>query len=229
MSTDMPPNYGAASQKGVAKPTLGRLGRVLRAVGSLLDPRAYFHAMRIVNYYNVTHIRPRRQMRIGARAHISPTVSFSNGSRIEIGDDVRLNTRVALWAGPSRGRIVLGNQVMFGPDVLVTAASYRYNDGSPVTEQVMNEADVLIGNDVWIGAKAILLPGTVIGDGAIVAAGSVLRSSYPAYAIIAGNPAKIVGTRHRPGPEARSDLLDGAPDPAVLELIRREIPSIDAD
>lgn len=59
----------------------------------------------------------------------------------------------------------------------------------------MDEANVSIGDDVWIGARAIVLPGTTIGDGAIVAAGSVVRSSVPAMAIVAGMPAKIVSTR----------------------------------
>ncbi|MEO1729302.1 MAG: acyltransferase [Pseudomonadota bacterium] len=91
---------------------------------------------------------------------------------------------------------MIGDDVLFGPDVLITAANYRFNDGSPVTDQVMDEADVIIGADVWAGARAILLPGVTIGDGAIIAAGSVVRQDVPPFAIVAGVPAKVVGTRN---------------------------------
>lgn len=57
------------------------------------------------------------------------------------------------------------------------------------------EKPVIIGNDVWIGDSAILLPGTKIGNGVIVGAGAVVRGVVPEYAIIIGNPAQIIGYR----------------------------------
>jgi acetyltransferase-like isoleucine patch superfamily enzyme len=88
--------------------------------------------------------------------------------------------------------------VMFGPNVVVTCAGYRFNDGQPVTDQAMDEADVILGDDVWVGAGAIILPGVTIGDGAIIAAGSVVRSDIAAMSIAAGVPAKVVGQRQLP-------------------------------
>lgn len=55
--------------------------------------------------------------------------------------------------------------------------------------------DTVVGNDVWIGMEAMVMPGVTIGDGAIVAAGSVVAGDVPAYAIVAGNPARVVRTR----------------------------------
>lgn len=54
---------------------------------------------------------------------------------------------------------------------------------------------IAIGNDVWIGANASVLPGIVIGDGAVIGAGSVVTKNIPPYAIVAGNPAKIIKYR----------------------------------
>lgn len=82
-----------------------------------------------------------------------------------------------------------------GPSVLVTAANYRFNDGQPVTSQAMDEADVVIGDDVWLGARVMVMPGVTIGDGAIIAAGAVVTKDIPAFAIAAGVPAKVVGER----------------------------------
>ena len=61
------------------------------------------------------------------------------------------------------------------------------------------DKDVIVGEDVWLAANVTLLSGVTIGRGAIVGAGSVVRYDVPPYAIVAGNPAKIVGFRFTPG------------------------------
>jgi acetyltransferase-like isoleucine patch superfamily enzyme len=53
-------------------------------------------------------------------------------------------------------------------------------------------APVLIGDDVWIGLRAIILKGVVIGDAAVIAAGAVVTHDVPAYSVVAGNPARVV-------------------------------------
>lgn len=177
------------------KKVLPKWRRFLRLVVSVLDPRAWMHLLKIVNYYNYTHVTPLRQIRVGPGAAIAPNAAFSEPDRITVGLRVRIGARSTLWAGPSTGRIIIGDDVLFGPDVLVTAASYRFNDGSPVTDQAMDEADVEIGNDVWLGAGAIVLPGARIGDGAIIAARAVVRGEIEAGDIVAGVPARKVGER----------------------------------
>lgn len=178
------------------KPHLGKWQKALRLVRSFLDPRAYVHAIRLINYYNYSHVQPRRLMTIGADPSISPRAVFSNGERITVGDRLRLGSGCHLWAGHATGRIKIGNDVLFGPDVLVTAATYRFNDGTPVTRQPMDEADIVIGNDVWIASHVIILPGVTIGDHAIIGAGAVVKGDIPAGAIAVGAPARIVGMRN---------------------------------
>ncbi len=58
-----------------------------------------------------------------------------------------------------------------------------------------NKTDVSIGNDVWIGAKSVILPGVTIGDGAVIAAGSIVNKDVAPYSIVAGVPAKFIKTR----------------------------------
>lgn len=186
------------SEGAAHKQRLNRLQRGLRALASTFDPRAWLHLVKIVNYYNYSHVAPRRRVRFGASPQVSPDVVFSNPDRILIGDRVALGSRCHVWAGPAHGHVRIGNDVLFGPEVLVTAASYRYNDGSPVTQQPMNEADVVIGDDVWLATRAVVLPGARIGRGAIVAAGAVVRGDVPDFAIVAGSPAKVVGERRLP-------------------------------
>ncbi|WP_095587757.1 acyltransferase [Actibacterium ureilyticum] len=180
---------------GTAKPRLSRRRRALRLVSGVLDPRAWAHLFKLVNYYNYSHVAPLRKVTLGPGAAISPNAVFSNPERISAGRGLHLGARCHLWAGPSHGRIVIGDDVLFGPEVMVTAANYRFNDGSPVTAQKMDEADVVIGNDVWLATRVTVLPGARIGDGAIIGAGAVVTGDIPAHAIAVGVPARVVGAR----------------------------------
>jgi acetyltransferase-like isoleucine patch superfamily enzyme len=164
-------------------------------IGSMIDPRAWLHVIRIVNYYNHTHVTPRRRVTLGKNVVISPDVSFANPERITIGANARIGSRCHLWAGPSRGRLIIGEHALFGPDVMLTAATYRFNDGHPVTRQLMDEGDIVIGRDAWLGAKVVVLPGVSIGDGAIVGAAAVVTRDVPPLSIAVGVPAKVVGKR----------------------------------
>ena len=183
----------------VFKPRYSRGAKLARLVGSLLDPRAYLHVLKLVNYYNYIHVQPMRRLTRGGGCAISPNVSLNHAERITFGRAVRVGAYCSLWAGPGAGRIVLGDHVMLGPRVMITAASYRFHDGGPVTAQAMDEADVTVGDDVWIGAGAMVMPGVTIGDGAVVAAGAVVTKDVPAFTIAAGVPARAVGERTQTG------------------------------
>jgi acetyltransferase-like isoleucine patch superfamily enzyme len=186
-----------ALAKGSPKASMGFGRRFMRLLASCVDPRAFLHLLRIANYYNTNHVRPLRQIRMGLSPAISPDAIFSGPERISFGNNIRIGSRTHIWAGPSSGRIAIGDDVLIGPDVMITAASYRFNDGSPVTDQVMDEGDINIGNDVWLGAKVVVLPGVSIGDGAIIGASAVVSRSIPAFAIAVGIPARVIGQRKR--------------------------------
>lgn len=169
--------------------------RGMRLFASLFDLRAWLHLAKIVNFYNYTHIAPLRKIAFAGTRNVSPDAAFQNPERILIGHRVRIGSRCHLGAGPRDGHIRIGDDVLLGPGVLITAASYRYDLGHLVTEQPMGEGDIVIGNDVWFATRAVLLPGTTIGDGSIVAAGAVVRGEFPPMSIIAGSPAKVVSKR----------------------------------
>ena len=203
----------------VHKKRLGRAGKGLRLVLGALDPRAWLHAARIVNYYNYSHVIPRRKIRTGPGCAISPNATFANPQNVVIGARVSIGARCTIWGGPGRGRVEIADDVLFGPEVLVTAANYRFNDGHPVTRQAMDEADVRIGRDAWLGARVMVMPGVTIGDGAVVGAGAVVTRDLPAMSIAAGVPAKVVGMRETPaGPQddrpAGAEARSAAPGPA---------------
>ena len=191
---------GGRARTPVHKARRGRGARLMRLIGGALDPRAWMHAVRIVNYYNYAHVQPRRALTAGPGTAISPNAVFSNAHNIHLGARVSIGARCTLWAGPGTGRITVGDDALFGPEVMVTAATYRHGDGQPVTAQAMDEADVVIGRDVWLGTRAVVLPGARIGDGAIIGAGALVRGAIPPFAIAVGAPARVVARRRIAGP-----------------------------
>ena len=66
---------------------------------------------------------------------------------------------------------------------------------APMHEQGMSEADIIVGDDVWIGAGAQVMSGVTIGNGAVIGAGAVVCHDVPSYAVIGGVPARIIKYR----------------------------------
>ena len=130
--------------------------------------------------------------RMGKNVNIENGAFFSSGREIEIGDNsgLGLDCRVT-------GPLKIGNNVMIGPDVMI----FTQNHGTerldiPMRMQTGAKKPVSIGDDVWIAARVIILPGITIGNGAILAAGAVVTKDVPEYAVVGGNPAKIIKFRN---------------------------------
>lgn len=117
---------------------------------------------------------------------------FGNGSEVEIGDNSGIGANAFL-----PNNIKIGDNVMMAPDVLVFRDNHRYSDLTvPMGQQGYEPAlPVRIGNDIWIGQRAIITPGRTIADGSVVAAGAVVTKDFPPYSVIGGNPAKVIKSR----------------------------------
>lgn len=82
-----------------------------------------------------------------------------------------------------------------GPGVKIFSLNHGINNGAPMNTQPPTEKDVIIGNDVWLGANTVVVAGVTIGDGAITAAGSVVTKDVQEYTIVGGNPAQVIKKR----------------------------------
>lgn len=169
--------------------------RLLRFVLSLIDPGTYLHILRLLHFYHYSHVYPRRTLHVGHGVHLAPNVSLRSGERISIGHGAHIGERSILWAGRGSGHIRIGDFALFGPHCVVTAANYDFDAGQPVMHQTRIEENVEIGSDVWLGAYVIVLPGVTIGEGTVVAAGSVVTRSLPPRVIAAGVPARVLRER----------------------------------
>jgi acetyltransferase-like isoleucine patch superfamily enzyme len=120
------------------------------------------------------------------------TYSYDN---VSVGHNVNLGRRPTLVAAHSR--IIIGDNVMFGPEVSIFGGGHNVSVvGTPAIDVTWKRGDedlgVSIGN---VGTRALILRGVDVGTGAVVAGGSVVSKSVPDYAIVAGNPARVVGHR----------------------------------
>jgi len=114
----------------------------------------------------------------------------------EIGDHSYIGCNAVLGAGG--GGIRIGNNVLIGQTVNMHSESHNFDVGDmPIRAQGISYQGIVIEDDVWIGSKATILDGVIVGAGAIIGAGAVVTKSVPSYGIAVGVPAKIVGTRER--------------------------------
>lgn len=115
------------------------------------------------------------------------------GEKLVIGDNVGIAANAFIAV---RGKVEIGDNTIFGPNVSIHAENHNFEDlNTPIRLQGATRKGVKIGNDCWIGSKAVILDGVTIGNGVIVAAGAVVNKDVPDYAIVGGVPAKIISQR----------------------------------
>jgi len=130
---------------------------------------------------------------VGKNLIVYNGIRIHYAEHLSIGDNVAINNDV--WINAS-GNVRIGNNVIIGPRVIIHSANHKYDDPhTPIQKQGHIFEKVMIEDDVWIGAGAIILPGVQIGKGAVIAAGSVVTKDVLPYTVVAGVPARKIKDR----------------------------------
>ena len=172
---------------------IARVRRKARAVRTRLLPALAFYLGNhlFMNYtpYRVRHWYLRRfcGVRLGRDSSIAMGC-FITGYGVRIGDNTVINRFCYL---DGRCPLVIGNNVNVSHYTLIQTLTHDAQ--SP--HFTCLERPVTIGDHAWIGARALICPGVAIGEGAVIGAGAVVTRDVPPYAIAAGNPARVIGTR----------------------------------
>ena len=145
--------------------------------------------------------------------YVKPTIRNPN---IIVGDftyiaDSEFESHVTNYYPWSRDKLIIGKfcQIAAGVEFVMNDANHQMNTvttfpfytlegwemNAPDPSEMPFKGDTVIGNDVWIGQKAVILPGVQIGDGAIIGANSVVGSNVAPYTIVIGNPARVLRKR----------------------------------
>lgn len=156
--------------------------KILWSVFSIIE-KTYWFAWR--------NVQKQKLLACGKNVFISRHCHLTNET-ISIGNDVYIGQGCRFQSTLSK--ITIGNHVMFGPNVSIHGGNHRTDligvymkDISLNDKLPENDQDVIISDDVWVGANAIILKGVTIGEGSIVGAGSIVTTDVPPYTIIVGS------------------------------------------
>ncbi len=149
--------------------------------------------------YDYNHTRPSEAKKralilknllaeIGENCYIEPPLHANWGKYTHFGSNVYANFNLTLVDDTD---IYVGDNVMFGPNVVVATAGHPVDPDLRLKVAQFN-IPVRIGNNVWIGAGAIVLPGVKIGDNSVIGAGSVVTKDIPANVVAVGNPCRVL-------------------------------------
>lgn len=132
---------------------------------------------------------PYRKFSLGKRSVIESYACINNAvGDVIIGDYTRIGLHCTVI-----GPVTIGSHVNLAQGIVTTALNHNFEDTSLlIDEQGVSTKPVIIGDDVWIGANAVILPGVTIGSHVVVAAGAVVTKDVPDGCIVAGVPAKIL-------------------------------------
>ncbi|MCF2659702.1 CatB-related O-acetyltransferase [Parabacteroides distasonis] len=127
----------------------------------------------------------------GDKVNVEKGAYFATGGGVSIGFGSGLGVNCLV-----HGPLIIGEKVMMGPDVVILTHTHNIDRTDiPMGDQGSRVAKVIIGNDVWIGMRSIIMPGVRIGNGAVIGAGAVVTKDVPDYAIVGGVPARVIKYR----------------------------------
>jgi acetyltransferase-like isoleucine patch superfamily enzyme len=139
----------------------------------------------VLCFAKLTILRPGAKISIGKYSYLGPNVRIAVNQEVTIGENVAIAHNVQIIDSNNHSLSAQARRDKF--------IEYRAKGKNEELERVV-ASPIKIENDVWIGTEAIILKGVRIGRGAIIAAGSIVTKDVPSYAIVGGNPAKIIGT-----------------------------------
>ena len=170
----------------------GRIGRLLRRLywplrfNSIKGPFSIGRNVQIAGSENIS---------LGSDVYIVDGVVIrAEQGRLVCADQLAINGGARIIA--DYGEIIMGRGVMIGPAALIRASNHVSEDlNTFIWDQGQTGGRIEIGDDVWIGGQAVILPGVKIGSHVIVAAASVVTRDIPDYSVVAGAPARVVRDR----------------------------------
>lgn len=145
---------------------------------------------------NIGQKRIRRFLVRGFIDHMGDNVNIEKNALIPPGISIGNNSGIGMNCR-LLSSVTIGDNVIMGPYCFFCTKNHEYARADiPIIQQGYQEVKpIIVGNDVWFGQGVIVLPGVTIGDGAIIGAGAVVTKDVPRYAIVGGNPARILKYR----------------------------------
>lgn len=152
---------------------------------------------------------------VGDKPYMESGVRFGSPELIEVGNNCIFGRNVNINAGCCKG-VYIGNYVAIADGTYLRSANHSFNrldipimdQGHTAVELCFNDRlySVIIEDDVWVGARAIILSGAWIGKGSIISAGAVVSNTIPPFSIVVGNPGRVVANRLKKNQEKNEKI-----------------------
>lgn len=141
---------------------------------------------------NINSLKRGKNLIVGPNCKLYPCKYISIGNNLFVGRNVTISTSES-----GRSPIKIGNDVMLAERVMIIGGNHEIlRTDIPINEQGEGkQGEIIIEDDVWIGAGSIILTGITIGKGTVIGAGSVVTKSIPEYSIAVGNPVRVIKNR----------------------------------
>lgn len=131
----------------------------------------------------------------GKHIEICGKFDFFNSLNISMGDYIYIGPNSKIWG---IGEVTIKNNVIIGPNVTIMTSNHKYDSEIAIPYDFSNiRKDVIIEDNVWIGANVNIIPGVRIKEGAVIGMGSVVTKDVDSCAIVGGNPAKVIKFRDK--------------------------------
>lgn len=125
---------------------------------------------------------------VGQKVWIGKRFCFDNGKNIHIGDNFTGNFNLTIL---DIREVYIGDNVMIGPNTTITTVGHPLSPKKR-RDHLAQASEIRIGNDVWLGANVVVLPGVTIGDNVVIGAGAVVSKDIPSNSLAVGVPAKVI-------------------------------------
>ena len=134
-------------------------------------------------------VLPFNKFQLGRYSVIEDFSTINNG----VGDVIIGNNTLIGMSNVIIGPVSIGNNVIFAQNIVVSALNHEYKDvDMPIFRQKVIVSPIIIDDDCWIAANAVITSGITIGKHSVIGAGAVVTKNIPAYSVAVGNPAKII-------------------------------------
>lgn len=145
-----------------------------------------FSLLNIVSPFTEVEVGRNSKLVLGKliRMKSGAKIRVRRAARMEIGDNTSLNHGCIFTA---HKKILIGKDVQFGPNVQIYDHDHDFRVENGLKDQKYRTSDVLIGNNVWVGANVVILRGTKIGDNCVIGAGAIIQGEFPNNTLISSN------------------------------------------
>jgi acetyltransferase-like isoleucine patch superfamily enzyme len=157
----------------------------------LFSGKCYFH--KNITFERNVYIHAYSKVSLGTDLHIGRG-SYIRLSSLSISSDCAIGPGNVFY-----GKITIGKFLMTGPNVVIAGGMHGMDliDTPMIHQSCTNKGRIVIEDDVWIGANAVILDGVTIREGAVIGAGSIVTKDVPSFSIVAGNPARVIKQRSK--------------------------------